>query len=143
MIDLEYLKDKLIPRGFELEERGEMPMFYKRVNHKNGSSIYAFSLIMVSFDKYTVTIEGFNEILITRAIKANVISIETYEELAALREIVYDDTHEIVKRFETMLNFLEMQLEKIVNTPINSEEHQNALHNIELMVNAAKSASYE
>ena len=138
MIDIEYLKDKLEPKGFVLETKGEIPMFFKRLIHKNGSSLYAFTLIMVSLDKYTVTVEGFNEILINRAVKANAISIETYEELDALREIVYDDTLEDVKRFETLFTFFETQLEAVVNEPVQSGEHQQALENITLMVDAAK-----
>lgn len=140
MINLEYLKDKLLPKDFTLDMKGEVPVFYKRVVHRNGSSLYAFTLIMVTLDKYTVTIEGFNEILITRAVKADAISIDSYEELDALREIVYDDTHEDVKRFETMLAFFEQQMEIVINEPVKSDEHQKALENISLMVAAAKSA---
>jgi hypothetical protein len=138
MIDIQYLKEKLEPRGFVLETAGEMPMFFKRLTHKNGSSLYAFTLIMVSLDKYTVTVEGFNEILINRAVKANAISIDTYEELDALREIVYDDTLDDMKRFETLFTFLSAQLDVVVSEPVQSDEHQKALENISLMVDAAK-----
>ena len=138
MIDIKYLKEKLEPKGFVLETAGEIPMFFKRFTHKNGSSLNAFTLVMVSLDKYTVTIEGFNEILISRAVKANAISIDTYEELDALREIVYDDTLESVKRFETLFAFFEMQLDIVVNQPVKSDEHQKALENIALMIDAAK-----
>ncbi len=138
MIDIQYLKDKLEPKGFVLETKGDIPMFFKRLTHKNGSSLYAFTLVMVSLDKYTVTIEGFNEILISRAVKANVITVETYEQLDALREIVYDDTLEEVKRFETLFSFFNTQLNAVVNESVQSDEHQKALKNIALMVDAAK-----
>ena len=138
MIDIKYLKDKLEPKGFVLETTGAIPMFFKRLTHKNGSSLYAFTLVMVSLDKYTVTVEGFNEILINRAVKANAISIETYEELDALREIVYDDTLDDMKRFETLFTFFEMQLDIIVNEPVQSDKHHKALENIGLMIDAAK-----
>ena len=140
MIDLKYLKNKLEAKGFVLETKGEIPMFFKRFIHKNGSSLYAFTLVMVSLDKYTVTVEGFNEVLISRAVKANAISVDTYEELDALREIVYDDTLEDVKRFETLFTFLETQLDIVVSEPVKSDEHQKALENISLMVDAAKAA---
>ena len=143
MIDLAYLKTFLTPFGYELEARADRPIFFKRVIHKNGSSLYAFTLILITLDKYTVTIEGFNEILIARAVKADAISINSIEELDALREIVFDDTHDEVKQFELMFKFFEQQLDIILSNPVRSDEHQEALNNIEIMVNMAKAADID
>lgn len=141
MIDLAYLKAKLAPFGYNLDTTGETPIFFKRVMHTNPNSLYAFTLVMITLDQYTVTIEGFNEMLINRAVKAGAISIDTYEELDALREIVYDNTLEATKEFETMLGFFEQQLATVVAHPIRSDEHEDALEKIQLMVEAAKAAS--
>ena len=138
MINLNYLKNSLLPLGYQLDEKGELPIFYNRVLHKNPNSIYAFTLIIVTLDKYTVTIEGLNEMLIHRAIKAKAIEVNSYEELDALREIIYDNTHEEVKQFNIMVNFFETQMKEVYAHPIKSDEHQKALANIQLMIEAAK-----
>lgn len=138
MINLDFLKKTLIPLAYTLDEKGELPIFFKRISHKNPNSIYAFTLVMVTLDKYTVTIEGLNEMLIHRAIKAKAIEINTYEDLDALREIIYDNILEEVKRFEIMVNFFETQMKEICNHPIQSDEHEKALENLQLMVEAAK-----
>ncbi len=142
MIDLIYLKRYLEPKGYQIYNDGQFPVFYKRVMHQNPSSLYAFTLIMVTLDKYTVTIEGMNEILITRAVKAKAIEINDYEELDALREIVYDDTLEEVKNFERIFTFFELQIQQIMSHGVQSEAHQQALENIELMVENANRAEY-
>lgn len=141
MIDLEYLKAKLAPFGYNLDTTGQAPIFFKRVMHSNPNSLYAFTLVMVTLDQYTVTIEGFNEMLINRAVKAGAIAIDTYEELDALREIVYDNTLEEVKAFETMLGFFEQQLAAVIEHPVRTDAHQDAIEKIQLMVEAAKAAS--
>lgn len=141
MIDLAYLKAKLAPFGYNLDTTGDTPIFFKRVLHSNPNSLYAFTLMMVTLDQYTVTIEGFNEMLINRAVKAGAIAIGTYEELDALREIVYDNTLEAVKEFETMLGFFEQQMGAVIAHPVRSDEHQDAVEKIQLMVEAAKAAS--
>ena len=139
-IDLAYLQNKLTPLGYQLDEKGELPILYKRVLHKNPISLYAFTLIIITLDKYTITIEGFNEMLINRAVKAKAISIDTFEELDALREIVYDDTLEDINNFDKMFDFFEKQMSIIVNEPVQSDEHGEALENIQLMVKMANEA---
>lgn len=138
MIDLDYLKNSLNPLGYTFDEKGELPIFFKRILHKNPNSIYAFTLVMITLDKYTVTIEGLNEMLIHRAIKAKAIEINSYEELDLLREIIYDNTLEEKKQFNIMINFFEAQMKEICNHPVKSDEHVKALENLQLMVEAAK-----
>lgn len=138
MINLEYLTKKLLPLGYQLDERQELPVFFKKILHRNGSSIYAFTIVLVTLDIYTVTVEGLNEILIARAVAAKALEINSFEELDALREIVYDNTFEDVKHFEARFDFFEKQLEILVNTPVGSDEQEQALEYIALMVTAAK-----
>ena len=68
-----------------------------------------------------------NEILISRAVKAKAIEINDYEQLDALKEIVYDDTLDEVKKFERMFNFFEEQLQEVLTQPVKSDEHKNAI----------------
>ncbi len=138
-INIEYLEKYLAPHGYQLDQKAETPIFFKRVMHKNPVSLYAFTLIIITLDKYTVSIEGLNEILISRAVKAKAIEINNYEELDALREIVYDDTLDDVKRFELMFAFFEKQLQEVINTAFDSDEQNKALAHLQTMVEVAKS----
>lgn len=142
MIDLKYLQEYLKPHGYQIYNDGEFPVFFKRVMHKNGHSLFAFTLMLVTLDKFTVTIEGLNEILITRAVNAKAIEINNYDELDALKEIVFDDTRDEKQNFERMFTFFEQQLQQVINHPIKSEEHQKAIEMIELMVQKANQAEY-
>jgi hypothetical protein len=142
MIDLNYLKAYLKPHGYQIYNDGEFPVFFKRVMHKNGHSLFAFTLVMITLDKYTVTIEGLNEILITRAVNAKAIEINNYDELDALKEIVFDDTRDSKEDFERMFNFFEQQLQQVISYPLKSDEHQKAIEMIELMVKKANQAEF-
>lgn len=136
MIDLTYLNEKLT--GYQLlEKEGGSPVFFKRVKHTNKVDIYAFDVIIITLDKYTVTIEGFNEKLIARAVAAKAIEINTYEELDALREVIYDNTLEEVEQFETRLDFMEKQLITLGDFSREDDKHQQAVANLKLMVSAA------
>ena len=137
MINLDYLKAKLLPHQYSAHDGEDTPIFFKRVKHGNPNDIHAFTLIIVTLDKYTVTIEGINEILINRAIKAGAITINEPEELDALREVIYDNVLEDVKRFETIFPFLEMQLAALEMHTMKSPEAIKAVDNLKLMVEAA------
>jgi hypothetical protein len=144
MITLEYLNQLLPNHGYIRSEEDAFPIFWKKIQHKNHRDKYAFTLIIITLDTYTVTIEGMNEMLIRRAVDAGAIEIPDLETLDLLRDVVYDGTIDTsTKSFETIFNFFETQLTALQTEPTESDAHEAALVNINLLVDAANSASID
>ena len=141
MLTKTYLKETLIPHDYQLHDSSETPIFWKKVRHRNQFDKMAFTLIVITMDTYTITIEGVNEMLIRRAVAAGAIVINSLEELDALRDIIYDNTLDCSpKEFETIFFFFEKQLTNLSNFERDSAEHQKALENINLLVLSANRA---
>lgn len=144
MITLEYLNQKLPNYGYVLQENTDVPVFIKRVNHRNFREKMAFSVIFITLDKYTVTIEGMNEMLIRRAVDAGAIEIPDLETLNLLRDIVYDTTTDTsIKAFETIFHFFEQQVTELEKPHYGSDTYEVALKNMRLLVDAANDAPVE
>ena len=105
-------------------------------------SPYAFSLIMVTLDAFTICIEGLNEPRLKRAINAGLIEINSPEDVEALKEIVFETTLDSQERLKTVLPFFEQQLTTIEQEPIYTDAYKKALANIELLVDAANEVEY-
>jgi hypothetical protein len=141
MITLEYLNNKLPDYGYTLQENTDVPVFIKKLNHRNFREKMAFTVIFITLDTYTVTIEGMNEMLIRRAVDAGAIDIPDLETFNLLRDVIYDTTTDTsIKAFETIFHFFEQQLEIIETPNFGSDEYETALKNMRLLVDAANNA---
>ena len=136
------LEQLLFPLGYQQDLTQSKPIFWKQIRQNDLRSPYAFSLVIVTLDEYTVCIEGLNEPRLKRAIKAGIIEINSPEEVEALKEIVFETTLDNQKRLETVLPFFEEQLHTIETEPIHSKVYKRALANIELLIEAANEVEY-
>ncbi len=141
-IVLDNLKKWLLPLGYQLDKSEEKPVFWKKIKQNDLRSAYAFSIVWVTLDDYALCIEGMNEARIARAVKAGLIAITSPEEFDQLKEIVFESTLESSEKLQTILPFLEQQLEAIQNYPIYEKEYKKALANIELLVDAATEVTW-
>ena len=141
-ITLNRLEELLLPLGYDLDTTQDKPMFWKRIKQNDLRSAYAFSIVMVTLDQFTVFIQGLNEPRIKRAIDAGIITINSPEEFEELKEVLFESTLDNLPKLETILPFLEQQLDAIQNFPIHAKEYKKALSNIELLVEAANEVEY-
>lgn len=138
MLTQDYLQEKLSASNYSLKAGLELPVFWKRLNHRNGKDKLAFTLIVVTIDKYTISIEGMNEILVSKALQAGAIEITSEEDYKALLDIVYDNTLDATpKEFETIFHFFEQQLFILENGVRKTPEYDKALVNMQLLIDAA------
>jgi len=136
------LEQLLFPLGYQQDLTQDKPIFWKRIKQKDIRSPYAFSLVIVTLDEFTVCIEGLNEPRLKRAIDAGIIEINSPEEVEALKEIVFEATLDNESRLKTVLPFFEEQLQLIENEPVYSKLYKRALANIELLVEAANEVEF-
>lgn len=139
---LEQLEELLTPFGYQKDLTQGTPLFWKKVKQNDLRSPYAFSLIMITLDTFTICIEGLNEPRLKRAINAGLIEINSPEDVEALKEIVFETTLDNQERLKTVLPFFEQQLKVIESEPIYSDVYKKALANIELLVDAANEVEY-
>ncbi|MGH1339608.1 MAG: hypothetical protein ACRBFS_26050 [Aureispira sp.] len=139
---LEQLASLLKPFGYQKDLTQGTPLFWKKVQQNDLRSPYAFSLIMVTLDTFTICIEGLNEPRLKRAINAGLIEINSPEDVEALKEIVFETTLDSQERLKTVLPFFEQQLDTIEQEPIDTDAYKKALSNIELLVDAANEVEY-
>jgi hypothetical protein len=139
---LEQLEGLLSPFGYQKDLTQDTPLFWKKVQQNDLRSPYAFSLIMITLDTFTICIEGLNEPRLKRAINAGLIEINSPEDVEALKEIVFETTLDNQERLKTVLPFFEQQLQTIETEPIYTDNYKKALANIELLVEAANEVEY-
>lgn len=139
---LEQLEGLLNPFGYQKDLTQDTPLFWKKVKQNDLRSPYAFSLIMITLDIFTICIEGLNEPRLKRAINAGLIEINSPEDVEALKEIVFETTLDNQERLKTVLPFFEQQLQTIETEPIYTDNYKKALANIELLVEAANEVEY-
>ena len=141
-ITLNILKELLLPLGYQFDASQEKPTFWKRIKQNDLRSAYAFSIVIVTLDEFTVFIQGLNEPCIKRAIDAGIITISSPEEFEELEEVLLESTLDNLPKLKTILPFLEQQLATIENFPIYTKEYKKALSNIELLVDAANEVEW-
>lgn len=139
---LQQLEALLTPFGYHKDLTQGTPLFWKKVKQNDLRSPYAFSLVMITLDTFTVCIEGLNEPRLKRAINAGLIEINSPEDVEALKEIVFETTLDNQERLKTVLPFFEQQLKVIESEPIYTDAYKKALANIELLVDAANEVEY-
>lgn len=136
------LEQLLFPLGYKQDLTQSKPLFWKKVHQNDLRSPYAFSLVIITLDEFTVFIEGLNEPRLKRAIDAGIIEINSPEDVEALKEIVFETTLDNQKKLETVLPFFEEQLHTIETEPIYSKAYKRALANIELLIEAANEVEF-
>lgn len=136
------LEQLLFPLGYKQDLSQSKPIFWKKIRQNDLRSPYAFSLVIVTLDEFTVFIEGLNEPRLKRAIDAGIIEINSPEDVEALKEIVFETTLDNQQKLETVLPFFEEQLNVIETEPIYSKDYKRALANIELLIEAANEVEY-
>jgi hypothetical protein len=144
MVDLgiNKLEEILMPFGYKQDLTQSIPVFWKNIQQNDLRSPYAFSLVIITLEKFTVCIEGLNEPRLKRAISAGIIEINSPEDVDALKEIVFETTLDNYKKIESVLPFFEEQLSVIGNEPIYTKSYKKALGNIELLIEAANEVEY-
>jgi hypothetical protein len=126
--------------GYELQqdENEGVTVFWKKIEHNNVKEKMAFTVIFITLDTYTITIEGMNEMLVRRAVKAGAVELESLQTLILLRDVIYDTTLDTsIKDFETIFNFFEAQVVYLPTTDFESDEYELAIKNIRILVDAA------
>ena len=142
MITLEYLNDILPNLGYELQqdETEGVTVFWKKIGHNNFKEKMAFTVIFITLDTYTITIEGMNEMLVRRAVESGAVELESLQTLILLRDVIYDTTLDTsIKDFETIFNFFETQVAYLPTTDFENNEYELAIKNIKILVDAANS----
>lgn len=142
MINLDYLKELLLPLDYQLDTSKDYPVFWKTINHNDLRTAYAFSLVVVNLMQYSVSIEGLNEPRVNRAIRAGLIEIKSTEEVDQLREVVFETDLGTPKKLEAILPFFETQLEIISTEAIYTDAYKKSISNIKLLVEAANNIVY-
>jgi hypothetical protein len=140
MITIAYLNSVLPDLGYELQqdENEGVTVFWKKIEHNNVKEKMAFTVIFITLDTYTITIEGMNEMLVRRAVKAGAVELESLQTLILLRDVIYDTTLDTsIKDFETIFNFFEAQIVYLPTTDFESDEYELAIKNIRILVDAA------
>lgn len=141
-LSLNELEQLLFPLGYRQDLTQSKPIFWKQIQQNDLRSPYAFSLVIVTLDEFTVCIEGLNEPRLKRAIQAGMIEINSPEDVEALKEVVFETTLDNTRKLETVLPFFEEQLQIIEQEPIHSKDYKRALANIELLIEAANEVEY-
>lgn len=141
-VGIQNLEKLLFPLGYRQDLTQEKPIFWKKIRQNDLRSPYAFSLVLITIDEFTIYIEGLNEPRLKRAIDAGIIEINSPEDVEALKEILFETTLENEQKLKTILLFLEEQLAVIENEPIYTKDYKRALANIELLVEAANEVEY-
>lgn len=134
---LSTLQQKLLPLGYTLDTTQENPVFWKKIPHKNVRHQYAFSLILITLHTYTVSIEGLNEYRLRKAIRAGIIEINSEEDVDALKDVLFETETDALDRLDIMLDFLEKQLQTLLQMPQHSDAFKRAVDNLELLVQNA------
>lgn len=144
MIDVELnkLEQMLLPLGYQQDLSQEKPIFWKKIKQNDQRSAYAFSLVMITLDTFTICIEGLNEPRLKHAIQAGIIEINSPEDVDALKEIVFETTLDNSIKLQTVLPFFEEQLKIIELEPAYTKIYKKALSNIELLVEAANEVEW-
>lgn len=137
MITKAYLEEKLLPLGYRLDGNLEQPTFIKLLPHKNDSSPYAFTFIVITLGAHSVSIEGMNERLVRKAIRAGAIEVNNQEDVEALKEVIFEATLDDPSRLERILPFLQQQTQTIQQATPDSEDFEKAIANMQLLVEAA------
>ncbi len=137
VISVSKLEELLSAYRYTLDLSQEKPIFWRRLNPNDLRSPFAFSLVMITLDDYSLVIEGINEPRIKRAIDAGVIEVTTPEDFEVLKEVVFETTLENDRKLKTVLPFFEEQLNTLEAYPIYSDEYKRAIANIQLLVEAA------
>ena len=141
-LDINRLGQLLFPLGYKQDLSQAKPIFWKNIGQNDLRSPYAFSLVIVTLDEFTVFIEGLNEPRLKRAIEAGIIEINSPEDVEALKEIVFETTLDNQQKLEIVLPFFEEQLSAIEAESIHSDDYKRALANIELLIEAANVIEY-
>jgi hypothetical protein len=141
-LDIVQLEQLLFPLGYKQDLSQEKTIFWKKVKQNDLRSPYAFSLVIVTLDVFTVCIEGLNEPRLKRAIDAGIIEINSPEDVEALKEVVFETTLDNERKLETVLPFFEEQLKVIEKDPIYTDDYKRALANIELLIEAANEVEF-
>jgi hypothetical protein len=135
--EIDFVENILAPYHYQLDTTQIRPFFWKHIEQNDLRSPYAFSLILVTFWDYTVTIEGLNEPRLKRAIEAGLIEINSEEDVDALKELIFESEYDTLKKMEVVVPFFEQQLSVISQEPIHTDNYRRALANISLLVEAA------
>lgn len=117
--------------------------YYKVINNKDIRSPFAFTIVAVVFDTYTLRIEGLNEPRIERAIQSGIITLKSKDELEQLWEVIYENTYDELDDLPKILDFFEMQLIALLSELKSSDRYKNALKHIELLVNKTNEMDFD
>lgn len=135
--EIDIVQALLQPYGYQLDTSQVRPFFWKNIPQNDLRSPLAFSLVLVTFWDYTLTIQGLNEPRLQRAISAGLIEIESEEQMEELKELVFETDYDSLKKLEVVLPFFEAQLATISSQPIHTDDYRRALANINLLIEAA------
>lgn len=136
--EIAFVENIIKEYGYQFDATQEKPFFYRHIAQNDLRSPYAFSVVLITFGNYTVTIEGLNEPRLKRAVRAGLIEINGMEDIDALKELVYEADYDQLEKLKVVFPFFENQLAIIANEPIHTDNYKRALSNIQLLVEAAE-----
>ena len=136
--EIAFVENIIKDYGYQFDATQERPFFYKHITQNDLRSPYAFSVVLITFGDYTVTIEGLNEPRLKRAIRAGLIEINGIEDIDALKELVYEADYDQLNKLAVVFPFFQTQIDIIGSEPIHTEQYKKALANIQLLVEAAE-----
>jgi len=144
-IDAEQLRELLLPLGF-IEEQGtqeEALIFWRRLENRDLRSPFAFSHLRASLDQYVFRLEGWNQGRLKKAAKAELIVLETPEDLEPYKEIILEKDRNAGEQLPAFIGFFAQQLQALEEEKLSSPMYKAALKNLELMAQAANQVDLE
>lgn len=117
--------------------------YYKVLNNKDIRSPFAFTIVAVVFDTYTLRIEGLNEPRIERALQSGIITLKSKDDLEQLWEVIYENTYDELEDLPRILDFFELQLISLHSELKTSDSYKNALKQIELLVDKTNEMDFD
>ena len=117
--------------------------YCKVLNNKDIRSPFAFTIVAVVFDTYTLRIEGLNEPRIERALQSGIITLKSKEDLEQLWEVIYENTYDELEDLPRILDFFEIQLISLLSELKSSDSYKNALKHIELLVDKTNEMDFD
>ncbi|AFC25535.1 hypothetical protein [Saprospira grandis] len=144
-IDAEQLRGLLLPLGF-IEEQGtkeEALVFWRRLENRDLRSPFAFSHVRASLDQYVFRLEAWNQGRLKKAAKADLIVLESPEDLEPYKEIILEKSRAAAEQLPAFIGFFAQQMQALEEEKLSSPIYKAALKNLELMAQAANQVDLE
>jgi hypothetical protein len=143
LITKNYVEKIISDYGYQLDDSKAFPYYWKRIPTNDLRTPFAFTIITIALTSHSFRIEGLNELRFIRSVKAGKIKLEKEEDIEKYRVALFETTLETKGNLESILPFLEKQLDIISFEPTHSDIYHDAIHHIQMISEAANQIDME